>query len=41
MSIENETVDIQESKSATRYCVECGAKMSSSQKACPACGEGQ
>jgi len=41
MSIENKSVDIQDSKENVRYCVECGAKITKSQKVCPACGESQ
>ncbi|MGA8738349.1 MAG: hypothetical protein WB501_04910 [Nitrososphaeraceae archaeon] len=40
--MENKSVDItSETDEATKYCVECGAKMSKSLRSCSACGESQ
>jgi predicted RNA-binding Zn-ribbon protein involved in translation (DUF1610 family) len=42
MPIEEKSVGMQAAgKDYFRYCVECGAKMTKSQKVCPACGESQ
>lgn len=39
MSMDSSSVGM--AQDTTKYCVECGASMSKSQKACPACGESQ